>query len=343
MTFAGEVTGMSKSAMQTRIFLSLSHDPWYNLALEEHLLNQVGENEIYFYLWQNQNTVVIGKHQNAWKECRWDLLSREGGKLARRLSGGGAVYHDLGNLNFTFVMDKKLFNLEKQLQVILTALEKISVPARFSGRNDLLVEDGRKFSGNAFCFRNSQAYHHGTLSIKTDFEQMLRYLQVSQEKIASKGIESVRSRVVNLTEVSRVITVEKMTQALLESFVMIYGGELNKTIIDPLTLPLGELSEKYASWGWIFGQTPSFDISFEQRFPWGGLEIGFILKNGIIQKTAVFSDAMDERLIGEIPRVLTGCRLEKEEVIKRIDEITVNQEGRTVLEDIKSWLGSKVI
>lgn len=124
-------------AINTRIVESGENNPWYNLALEEYLLQKAGEGEIILYLWQNQNTVVIGRNQNAWKECRYQLLEREGGKLARRLSGGGAVFHDTGNLNFTFIMDKKLYNLEKQLEVILSAVRSLGIEAGFSGRNDL--------------------------------------------------------------------------------------------------------------------------------------------------------------------------------------------------------------
>ena len=131
--------------IQTRIIKSLSHDPWVNLAIEEHLLEQVTEDEVILYLWQNENTVVIGRNQNAWKECKHLDLEREGGKLARRLSGGGAVYHDLGNLNFTFIMNKKHYDLSKQLTVILQAVKKLGIKAEFSGRNDLVIEE-KQFS-----------------------------------------------------------------------------------------------------------------------------------------------------------------------------------------------------
>lgn len=131
------------------IIYSQSFNPWYNLALEEYLLNGVSDNEVILYLWQNDNTVVVGRNQNAWKECRCKLLEEEGGKLARRLSGGGAVYHDLGNLNFTFLMKDSLYDLKHQLNVILNAVKMAGIEAEFSGRNDLVVQ-GKKFSGNAF-------------------------------------------------------------------------------------------------------------------------------------------------------------------------------------------------
>lgn len=138
--------------LDTKIVYSHSYDPWFNLAVEEYLLNHVHDHEVILYLWQNDQTVVIGRNQNAWKECAWEQLEKDGGKLARRLSGGGAVFHDLGNLNFTFLTTKKHYELERQLSVILQALRKLGVNAEFSGRNDLML-DGRKFSGHAYYYQ----------------------------------------------------------------------------------------------------------------------------------------------------------------------------------------------
>jgi lipoate-protein ligase A len=195
----------------TRLVISKSVDPWYNLALEEYLLKHVRRGEVVLYLWQNNHTVVIGKHQNAWKECNCKLLEQDGGRLARRLSGGGAVYHDLGNLNFTMVMDRKLYDLEKQLTVILQAVRGLEIRAEFTGRNDLAIE-GRKFSGNAFCFKSERAYHHGTLMVDTDLECLTRYLQAPQSKLVAKGagIASVRSRVINLASIRSGLTVANL-------------------------------------------------------------------------------------------------------------------------------------
>jgi len=172
-----------------RIFYSEEYNPWYNLALEEYLIDRVEEDEIILYLWQNEHTVVIGRNQNAWKECRCSKLEeRDGGYLARRLSGGGAVYHDLGNLNFTFLMERDDYDLHKQLSVILDAVKKLGIEAEFSGRNDLTAQ-GKKFSGNAFYFGTDKAYHHGTILYDTEIEPLLEYLSVSSEKIKTKGIE----------------------------------------------------------------------------------------------------------------------------------------------------------
>ena len=186
-------------------------DPYRNLALERYLTETVPEDACVLYLWQNQNTVVIGRNQNAWKECRTGLLEQEGGVLARRLSGGGAVFHDLGNLNFTFSVTEENYDLHRQQQVILTACRLLGLRAELSGRNDLLAE-GRKFSGNSFYAHNGRAFHNGTLLVDADMTKMGRYLSPSTAKITSKGVDSVRSRVVNLRELCPGLTIEKVAR-----------------------------------------------------------------------------------------------------------------------------------
>jgi len=312
--------------------------------MEEYLLDNVKPNECILYLWQNQNTVVIGKNQNAWKECRTELLEQEGGKLARRSSGGGAVFHDTGNLNFSFLVDRQYYDVHKQLEVILKAVEKLGIKAVFSGRNDLTVED-RKFSGNAFCFRKKSALHHGTILISADMEKMTRYLQVPKEKIRSKGIESVRSRVVNLTEYNPSIDIQMMIDTLIESFKEVYGdttdirhGEegIDQSVLD-------ELYNKYKSWEWRFGQTPSFDLSLSERFSWGEIELGFRLQNGKIDSCTAYSDAMDEDLIGKIPEALKGHVLQKDALITALQSVAEEKKGTVIIDDLIRWLESMEI
>ena len=191
-------------------------DPYRNLALEQYLTEHVADDACILYLWQNQNTVVIGRNQNAWQECRTGLLEQEGGTLARRLSGGGAVFHDMGNLNFTFSVSTENYDLSRQQRVILEACRLLGIQAELSGRNDLLAQ-GRKFSGNSFYNHGGRSFHNGTLLIDADMTKMGRYLSPSPAKIASKGVASVASRVVNLRELCPGLTVAGMTSAMVQS------------------------------------------------------------------------------------------------------------------------------
>jgi lipoate-protein ligase A len=324
----------------TSIITSSTFDPWYNLALEEFLLKHVRENEIILYLWQNDNTVVVGKNQNCWKECKWVELEKDGGQLARRLSGGGAVYHDLGNLNFTFVMDKELYNLEKQLKVIIEALKNIGIEAEFSGRNDITVK-GKKFSGNAFYNTKNTVLHHGTLLINSDFSKLAGYLQVSREKIQSKGIESVQSRVINLKEINNSITLEEVIINLKSTFIKLYGGNGEVIDINPFEEEINSLYNKYSSWQWRYGESPNFDISFQKRFSWGEIEICLNCKAGYIVDSKVYSDAMDYEVITEISKKLNGIKFEKVCIINSIRELNVDGIKHPIIEDVTDWLNEK--
>ncbi|OLN33220.1 lipoate--protein ligase [Desulfosporosinus metallidurans] len=325
------------SQIQTRIIKSLSYDPWVNLAIEEYLLEQITEDEVILYLWQNDNTVVIGRNQNAWKECRHLDLERDGGKLARRLSGGGAVFHDLGNLNFTFIMNKKHYDLSKQLTVILQAVTKLGIKAEFSGRNDLVIEE-KKFSGNAYFFNKDSALHHGTILINSDLTKLSRYLQVSREKIISKGIDSVQSRVVNLTEVCKAITLADVVKSMEESFCEVYGGNVEKMAVDCDNLNIESLVQKYSSWEWRFGKTPKFDVSISRRFGWGEVEFGFCFKDGYVDAVQVFSDALEEGLIRDIGKGLEGCSFRKDRMIKRLSKVDSQTENQAmIIKDVVLW------
>lgn len=284
-----------------------SFDPYRNLAVEQVLLESVAEGECVLYLWRNENTVVIGKNQNAWRECRSTLLHNEGGRLARRLSGGGAVYHDLGNLNFTFLVRQKDYDLDRQLRVIEGAVRSFGVDARRSGRNDILA-GGMKFSGNAFYKNGTQAYHHGTLLVNADMEKLGRYLSPSRAKLEAKGVASVRSRVVNLQTLNPAITVDALMEALEESFGAEYGAEPERITVDSLDSgAIRRYFQRNGSWEWLWGRKQPFDWCGEARFPWGSLELCFRVESGIITHAQVNTDAMDWELAPRLEQAFTGC------------------------------------
>lgn len=282
-------------------------DPYENLALEELLFETQGDGAT-FYLWQNERTVVIGRNQNAWRECRVDLLESEDGKLARRSSGGGAVFHDLGNLNFTFLLPRERYDLVRQLGVIQKAAAQFGIETSFTGRNDLvLTETGEKFSGNAFRFSNDVALHHGTILISADFSRLGRYLAPSQMKLEAKGVKSVVSRVTNLGLHNPALSVETMKLALADAFAAEYGAYEPHSWEHIDRAALETKRQKYASWDWKFGNTPAFNFSLEHRFDFGCLELLLNVESGIVKSAVCYTDAMDDTLARRVEALLAGC------------------------------------
>lgn len=316
-----------------RIYLyeSSSFDPYYNIATEKYLLEHVEPDCCILYLWQNAHTVVIGRNQNAWSECRTTLLEQEGGHLARRLSGGGAVYHDLGNLNFTFLMRDADYDVDKQLSVIQTACRSLGIPAEKSGRNDLLA-DGKKFSGNAFYHSQGMAYHHGTLLVSADMEKLSRYLTPPKAKLEAKGVRSVRSRVTNLQAFCPELTCQTLKQQLTDAFGLVYG--LTPT---PFALPdsaaaaIDADAVRLSGWDWLYGPKLPFSFSCEGKFEWGYIQLQLQVEAGIISRAEVFSDAMDWRLPTQLEDALSGCRFTLSDMEKALEGIAEGSDIRDLL------------
>ena len=304
---SAHVNGIDMRKNKTKMIVGDGHDPYRNLAIEELLLLGVQDGEAMLYLWQNQRTVVIGRNQNAYRECDIAALEGDGGRLARRISGGGAVYHDLGNLNFTFLLPKQDYDLHRQLGVILAAIQALGIEAQFSGRNDILSQ-GRKFSGNAFYHTGRASFHHGTILVNTDMDAMRKYLNVPVQKMQSKGVDSVRSRVVNLCELVPSLGVDEVTNAMHRAFVGEYGGEGTLVHAKDLAQQSGfaPLYEKYQSPQWRLGKNPRFDVQLQTRFSWGGIELGLAIAGGIVDRANIYSDAMDADFISRMAQRLEG-------------------------------------
>lgn len=299
-------------------YLSKSDDPYLNLAVEQYWMETVASDACILYLWQNRHTVVIGRNQNAWAECRTTELSQDGGHLARRLSGGGAVYHDMGNLNFTFLVSKKNYDLPKQQQVIVTACRTLGLDARITGRNDVTV-DGRKFSGNAFYDSKGQAYHHGTLLVDVDMDKLGRYLVPSREKLQSKGVTSVQSRVINLKELVPDLTIERMKNAMQEAFSQVYGLPLQMLSDSDLDKSyVNRLRERNASYEWNYGQSMPASFSCKARFDWGGAELRLSVQNGVIADVQLFTDAMEWSLRDELCDCLRSRRFTQSDILQAL-------------------------
>ena len=305
-----------------------STDPYQNLALEQYMLENLVPGQMILYLWQNAHTVVIGKNQNAWAECRVSLLEEEGGKLSRRLSGGGAVYHDLGNLNFTFITMDQDYDLDKQFSVIAEACNLAGISVEKSGRNDLLAE-GRKFSGNAFYHHNGRSYHHGTLLIKVDMEKLQKYLSPPKAKLEAKGVSSVRSRVVNLSELAPDLTCDTMRTLMRQAFSKVYGMEAEEYVVADEEA-VAALTAKNRSWDHLFGAPLPFSFQCQKYFPWGFVDLQLQTEKGIIQAAKLYTDAMDWSLSEKTEEALTGCKFKQADMITALFKALPEQQATDI-------------
>ncbi len=307
-------------------------DPFRNLALESTLLETVSEGQMILYLWQNRDTVVIGRNQNIWKECNLSEIREDGVTVVRRPSGGGAVFHDLGNLNFTFIVKDGDYDEARQTGVILDAVRLCGISAERSGRNDLLVE-GYKFSGNAYYHSRGASFHHGTLLIRSDLDRVARYLNPDPLKLKFHGVDSVHRRVTDLCDYRSELTVEEMGRAIVGSCENEY---LVKSVVCPEPDPvrIRELEELFRSRQWLYGKNPGFDRSLEHRFSWGGVRLEFRVKAGKICDPAVWTDAMDHTLSERLELVLNGSMFLPEEMADRIRSAGDDR----MIRDLISWV-----
>lgn len=299
--------------MSNYIYSAPTGDGWLNLARDGYFLENNKKGDVVLYFYVNKNAVIIGRNQNAWKECNIANMDADGVQLVRRHSGGGAVFHDNGNLNFSFITDEKHYDLNRQMRVILNAVSKLGLKAELSGRNDITV-DGKKFSGNAFSLAKGNRSHHGTILVNADLTKLSNYLCVSKEKMRSKGIDSVRARVCNICELSSGLTVEAMRRLVIESFIEEYGAASEYVFDGTALAEVEERRERLASWEWRFGKTPQFDFETDKRFSFGDTQIYFNSRNGVIRATKVYSDCLDTELTTEIENALTGVHFRKEEI-----------------------------
>ncbi len=289
-----------------------STDPFFNLALEEWLM--INSEDDIFMLWQNRPTVVIGRYQNAFAEVNLPYANENNIKVVRRNSGGGAVYHDLSNLNFSFIVKDAGSDIDfkRFLEYIVDALATLGVKAEISGRNDLEVS-GRKISGNAQCRKYGKILHHGTLLYSADRETMSQVLSVDAEKIKSKGISSVKSRVGGLCEYTTA-DIETLKKVINDTI----GGE-------ELVLSDTQLSEvkaladsKFSSWDFVYGSSKSLQKTVKKRFECGTVQIDFSSDGGLITEISISGDFFAEGERSELEASLVGCRLNVDDLAREM-------------------------
>ncbi|PJK18096.1 lipoate--protein ligase [Chryseomicrobium excrementi] len=303
-------------------------DPRINLAIEEYALTTMDvEKDSFFLFYINQPSIIIGRNQNTIEEINTDFVEANGIIPVRRLSGGGAVYHDLGNLNFSFITkdDGESFrNFKKFTQPIVDALKEMGIDAELSGRNDILAE-GRKISGNAQFSTKGRMFSHGTLLFNSEMDAVVSALKVRKDKIESKGIKSIRSRVANISEfLDEPMSIEEFKQALLVS---IFGGADNIEYYE-LTEKDWEnihiLSEKrYQSWDWNFGKSPKFNLDHSHRFPAGSIDLKLQVSKGKIEEAAIFGDFFGVGDMADVEQRLIGVDYSRSAIDEALADIDI--------------------
>lgn len=307
--------------MKLKTIISNSFEPFLNLAVEDWLFQHCEDGCMVCYLWRNERTVVIGRNQNPFAECRVELLEGEGGHLMRRTTGGGAVYHDVENLNFTFVSPAAMSDIQRNFGVVAVTLATYGIKAEVSGRNDMQCE-GRKFSGSAFHKNGSTSLHHGTIMIKTDIESLRRYLTPKVSKLEKHGVKSVESRVVNLGELAD-ITVESLMPRIVEAFEKEYGQRSEVVDFDELTHVEAVCRRRdfYASDEWRFGRWKHFNPTISGNLECGSVEVSLTMNGSTIVDCQIASDALDTEAVESVKRLLTGVSKAELSMVKTENKI----------------------
>ncbi|WP_160323641.1 lipoate--protein ligase [Defluviitalea phaphyphila] len=304
--------------VEKTVYISQTFDPVFNLSAEEYLMSICNKNEIIMYLWQNEKTIVIGKHQNPYKECDVYKIAKDKVNLVRRSSGGGAVFQDLGNLNFTFIAHKNNYDEDKNFKIVIAALKEWNITAHKTGRNDLTV-DNKKISGNAFMHNENISCHHGTLLINVNLYDLTKYLTPSKIKLKSKGVESVSSRVANLKDFNEDINSKSLKKSLIKSFDKNYLGILKYKKM-PSYDELKNYLDKYTRWEWNFAESPKANISKEVSFDWGNFRIDFNIHNGEIKDCTISTDTLLDEPFLDLEKAIIGKKFKVNEIIPVIQQ-----------------------
>lgn len=314
-----------------------STNPYYNLALEEYVLKHLNRDENYVLLWQNRPSIIIGKFQNTIEEINSDFVKENNIYVVRRMSGGGAVYHDLGNLNFTFIVKKqpnKLFDFKEYTIPVMKTLKELDVDVKFSSRNDLTI-DGKKFSGNAQYIYKNRLLHHGTILFNSDLSVLQNALKVSPDKIESKGIKSVRSRVANIIDYLKDdITIDEFKSLLLKN--IFEENPITEYKLSPQDEEKIQqlVKEKYETWEWNYGESPEYNMKKSRRFNTGKIEVRLNVKDGFIKECKIYGDFFGVKDVSEIEEKLKGEKFKEDNIISILKEIDLTQYfGEITLEE----------
>lgn len=315
-----------------------STNPYFNLAAEEYVLKNF--NEDCFMLWQNKTAVIIGKNQNALAEINLDYVNENNIPVVRRLSGGGAVFHDLGNVNFTFITNDNddFVNFSKFTTPIIGVLnDKLNIKAELSGRNDLTIND-QKFSGNAQYNYKNRVLHHGTLLFSSSITNISDSLKVKPSKFEGKSVKSVKSRVTNISShLTSPLTIEEFINLTMDYVKT--NNSSDGTIYEFTDEDIKNINalcdEKYSTWEWNFGTSPKYNYNNEKRFKGGTVEIHFHVEKGIIQKCKIYGDFFSKKDVTEVENTLIGIKHDYDSIQLALTTLDIGKHFSNItLEDI---------
>ncbi|EGD51162.1 lipoate--protein ligase [Thermoanaerobacter thermohydrosulfuricus] len=301
-------------------------NPYFNLAAEEYVLKEFQEE--CFMLWRNEPSIIVGKNQNTLAEINLDYVRQHKIPVVRRLSGGGAVFHDLGNLNFTFIVNEDVSSFsdfKRFTQPIIDVLRKLSVNAEFSGRNDITI-DGKKISGNAQYYYKNRILHHGTLLFSSSITDLSAALKVRPVKFEDKGVKSVSKRVTNISEhLKEPITIEQFIDLIMNHIREQTGGsEMYEFTQEDIKKIEKLVKEKYSTWEWNFGTSPDYSFKNEKKFTGGTVEVNLNVEKGIIKDIKIYGDFFGKYDVSEVENLLKGVKHSEEEIRKVLSNIDMN-------------------
>lgn len=312
-----------------KYIVNTSNDPAYNVALEAYAFQKLTDIDEIFILWINEPAIIIGRHQNTIQEINKEFIDKNGIHVVRRLSGGGAVYHDLNNLNYTIISNNTqegAFDFQTFSKPVIDTLAKLGVKAEFTGRNDLEI-NGQKFAGNAQAYYKGRMMHHGCLLFDVDMSVLGQALKVSKDKIESKGIKSVRARVTNIVDhLSDKITVQEFSDAILAQMKEEYPE------MDEYVLSDAELSEiqamrdnQFATWDWTYGKAPEYTIERGVRYPARKITTYANVENSTIKSVKIFGDFFGVKPVDDIEKMLEGVRYDYKDVLAALKTVDTSQ------------------